>query len=370
MTLPVTLSAYIAKQFAGSVSGMLLALSGLVAMFDFIELLRRSISKPAATFAVVSGIAALRLPYIAMQVLPFAVLLGGMLCFWRLTRSSELVVARAAGVSAWEFLAAPTLCALLFGLLGTTGVSPLSSAMFRRAEAMDDIYLKSGGGPLALSGGQLWLRQSDHVLTPQGVAIIHAHGVQLHGKRLTASQVSVFRLDSRDRLLTRIEASNAALGAGAWQLQNARVIRPEQMPEPPATIALPTDLTVSRVQESFASPDTLSFWALPDFIALLDHSGFSSIRHRLHFQALLALPLLCSTMALVAAGFSMRPARRGGVAQMIASGVATGFALFVVSKIAEEFGQTGALPVVLAAWVPAVSGTMLAVALLLHTEDG
>jgi lipopolysaccharide export system permease protein len=142
------------------------------------------------------------------------------------------------------------------------------------------------------------------------------------------------------------------------------------MPEPPATIDLPTDLTVARVQESFASPDTLSFWTLPGFIALLDRSGFSSIRHRLHFQALLAQPLLCATMALVAAGFSMRPARRGGVAQMIASGVATGFALFVVSKIAEEFGQTGALPVALAAWAPAVSGMMLAIALLLHTEDG
>ena len=55
---------------------------------------------------------------------------------------------------------------------------------------------------------------------------------------------------------------------------------------------------------------------------------------------------------------------------MIGSGVAAGFALFVVSKMAEEFGQCGALPVALAAWVPAVSGMMLAVALLLHTEDG
>lgn len=370
MTPPITLSLYIARQFAGGVIGMLLALSGLVAMFDFIELLRRSILRPEATFAVVSEIAALRLPYIAMQVLPFAVLLGGMLCFWRLTRSSELVVARAAGVSAWEFLAAPTFGALLFGVIAITAISPLSSVMFGRAEAMDNLYLRSGGGPLALNGGQLWLRQSDHGLTSQGVAILHAHGVELRGKRLSASQVSVFRLDGRDRLLSRIEATQVTLDAGAWHLQNARAIKPEQMPEPPATISLPTDLTVARVQESFASPDTLSFWTLPDFIALLDRSGFSSIRHRLHFQALLALPLLCATMALVAAGFSMRPARRGGVAKMIACGVATGFALFVVSKIAEEFGQTGALPVALAAWVPAVSGMMLAVALLLHTEDG
>src|SRR5215469_18927330 len=167
MTQPITLSIYIARQFSGAVVGMLLALSGLVAMFDFIELLRRSISKPDATFAIVAQIAGLRLPYIAMQVLPFAVLLGGMLCFWRLTRSSELVVARAAGVSAWEFLAAPTLCALLFGILATIAVSPLSSVMFGRAEAMEHTYLRSGGGPLALTGGQLWLRQSDHALSPQ-----------------------------------------------------------------------------------------------------------------------------------------------------------------------------------------------------------
>jgi lipopolysaccharide export system permease protein len=374
MTAALTLSLYIVRQFAISVSGMLLALSGLVAMFDFIELLRRSASHPEVSFGTVAQIAALRLPYVAMQILPFAVLLGGILCFWRLTRSSELIVARAAGISAWEFLTAPTFCALLFGMTATAVISPVSSVMLARAEAMDNAYLRSGGGPLALNGGQLWLRQSDRLPASQGgqqgVAIIHAQQVELHGKELAAEQVSVFRLDGSDRLLSRIEASEATLGSGNWVLQNARVIKPDQLPEPPREMNLPTDLTVRRVQESFASPDTLSFWALPGFIALLDRSGFSSIRHRLHFQALLALPLLCATMTLVSAGFSMRPARRGGVAKMIGSGVAAGFALFVVSKIAEEIGQSGALPVVLAAWAPAASGLMLAVALLLHTEDG
>ncbi|HVZ08583.1 LPS export ABC transporter permease LptG [Rhodopila sp.] len=370
MTIVVTLSLYIVRQFALAVFGMLLALSGLVAMFDFIELLRRSASLPEATFGIVAQIALLRLPYIAMQILPFAVLLGGILCFWRLTRSSELIVARAAGISAWEFLAAPTFCAFLFGVVATAGISPVSSVMLARAEAMENAYLRSGGGPLALNGGQLWLRQSDRLLNPQGVAIIHAYGVQLKGHQLSARDVSVFRLDGNDKLLARIEATKATLIPGAWELENARTIRPDQLPELPENRTLPTDLTVNRVQESFASPDTLSVWALPDFIALLDRSGFSSIRHRLHFQALLALPLLTATMALVSAGFSMRPARRGGVAKMIGSGVVAGFALFVVSKVAEEIGQSGALPVTLAAWAPAAAGLMLAVALLLHTEDG
>ncbi len=370
MGLAVTLSLYVSRQFTAAVLAMLAALSGLVALFDFIELLRRSATKPDATFGLVTEIAALRLPFITMQILPFAVLLGGILAFWRLTRSSELIVARAAGVSAWGFLAGPVLCALLIGGVATAAVSPLSSMMLRRAELLDTIYLRTNGGPLALAGGQLWMRQSDAGLVPGGVAIIHALGVHLDRDTLVATEVSVFRLDGADRLLSRIEAKRATLAGRNWTFDEARAVRPDQLPEPARTIVMPTDLTVSRVQESFASPDTLSVWVLPDFIALLDRSGFSSLRHRLHYQALLALPLLAAVMALVSAGFSMRPARRGGVARMIGSGVAAGFALFMVSKLAEEFGQSGVLPVALAAWAPAAAGLMMAVALLLHVEDG
>lgn len=370
MIFVATLSFYISRQFLAAVLGMLLALAGLVLMFDFIELLRRSATKPDATFGMVSEIAILRLPFIAMQILPFAILLGGILCFWRLTRSSELVIARASGISAWEFLAAPTLCAVFLGLLATAGLSPVASVMLARAEALDNAYLRTGGGPVSLNGGQLWLRQADNGLAPRGVAIIHARKVELRDRTFSAQGISVFRLDAQDRLLSRIEAASASLSGGAWRLEDARAIRPEQLPEPATTITLPTDLTVTRIQDSFASPDTLSVWALPDFIALLDRSGFSSIRHRLHFQALLALPVLAGTMALLSAGFSMRPARRGGVARMIGSGVAAGFALFVASKIAGEFGQSGVLPVPLAAWAPTLAGLMLTIALLLHTEDG
>ncbi|HEY0420478.1 MAG TPA: LptF/LptG family permease, partial [Acetobacteraceae bacterium] len=324
MPIAATLSLYVARVFSFYVSGMLAALTALVALFDFIELLRRAATRPDATFGVVAEIAGLRLPWISMQILPFAVLLGGILAFWKLTRSSELIVARAAGVSAWQFLAAPVLCAVALGGLATTVVSPVSAAMRARAEAVDSTYLKTGGGPLALNGGQLWLRQSDRMLDARGVAILHAMSVTVRLGQLSARGVSVFRLDERDRLLERIEASGARLDHGSWVLDDARTITPGHLPDPPRRLDLPTNMTVGRVQESFSPPDTLSFWALPGFIDLLERSGFSAIRHRLHFQSLLALPLLAGTMALLSAGFSMRPARRGGVARMIGSGVAAG----------------------------------------------
>ncbi|MDB5372329.1 MAG: export transporter permease LptG, partial [Belnapia sp.] len=115
MILAATLARYVARRFLGATFAMLAGLTLLVSLFDFIELLRRAATRPDAGFALVAQIAALRLPFVALQILPFAILLGGLLAFWRLTRSSELVVARAAGISAWGFLSGPVVVALLFG---------------------------------------------------------------------------------------------------------------------------------------------------------------------------------------------------------------------------------------------------------------
>lgn len=374
MTLPMTLMAYVARRFAAMALLMVLALSALVALFDLIELLRRAATRPEANFALVAQIAALRVPYVAMQILPFAVLLGGIIAFWRLTRFSELVVARAAGISAWGFLAGPVLVSLLLGLGASMALSPLSSAMLARAERLDQLYLRNVGGITALAGGRLWLRQADDGLQQHGVAIISGRPIATRelrpGEALRLAEVSIWRLSAEDRALARIEAASAVLQPGRWRFDGAMVFGAERSASAPQNMDLPTELTSERIENSFASPDTLSLWALPEFIKILEDAGFSAIRHRLHFQSLLALPLLAIAMALLAAGFSMRSARRGGVARMIAGGVSAGFALFVLDKITGEFGEAGTLPVVLAAWAPAGAGFLLAAALLLHLEDG
>jgi len=377
MTLTPTLTLYVARGFLGATLIMLAALTGLVALFDFIELLRRAASRPDVGFDIPATIAALRLPFVALQILPFSILLGGIVAFWRLTRSSELIVARAAGVSAWGFLTGPALVALLLGAAAVTGLSPLSSMLLARADRMDQSFLRTGGGMSSLAGGRLWLRQSDRELDPQGVAILAGRPAGLRPPasgigppRFELQGVTVWRIGGDDRPLGRIEAPRARLEDGSWVLEDAVRFGPDRRAGAPERIALPTELTASRIEESFASPETLGFWSLPGFIAVLEEAGFSAVRHRIQFQSLLALPLLTLAMALLAAGFSMRHNRRGGVAQMIAAGVAAGFALFVVDRVSSEFGEAGSLPVVLAAWAPTVAGLLLALALLLHLEDG
>jgi len=371
VTLTTTLTLYVARRFLGATAAMLVSLTLLVSLFDFIELLRRAATRPDAGFALVATIAGLRLPFVALQIMPFAVLLGGMLAFWRLTRSSELIVARAAGISAWGFLSGPLAVAVLFGLVATTVVSPLSSAMLARAERLDFAYLRNTAGLSAIAGGRLWLRQADRGLDPQGVAILSGRPApDRAGGDFALTDVSLWRLAGNDRPLARIEAPRARLLPGTWELLDSTTFNADRSAAPRQVQAFPTDLTPDRIENSFASPDTLSFWALPGFIRVLEAAGFSAVRHRLHFQTLLSLPVLALAMALLSAGFSMRQTRRGGVGQTIAAGVAAGFALFVLDKISNEFGESGALPVALAAWAPTLAGLLLALALLLHLEDG
>lgn len=366
------ISFYIAKQFTFAAICMILALTGLVSLFDFIDLLRRVATKPHVSTNIATHIALYHIPYFSMEILPFGILLGGIICFWRLTRSSELIVIRAGGVSAWQFLMAPVFSAFLIGLFSITVISPISSILYSKAEILDQTYLKTGGGKLTnLSGGSLWIRQADNMIVPHGVAIMHAQRVHVKDDTLHIYGISIFRLDDTDHLLVRVESPAGYLEYNKqWVLYNTHLLEPDKLPVDQGTITLPTDLSLNSIQESFSSPDTLSLWTLPGFIGLLDRSGFSSIGHRLHFQALLAQPLLAGTMTLVAAGFSMRSSRRGGVARMIGSGVAAGFALFTISKIAEQFGQSGALPTFMAAWAPTAAGLFLVIALLIYLEDG
>ncbi len=127
---------------------------------------------------------------------------------------------------------------------------------------------------------------------------------------------------------------------------------------------------MEQIQDSFASPETMSFWQLPQFIDMLEKAGFSGLRHRLHWHTVLASPIMLCAMVMIGAVFSLRLPRHGGIAILAVAGISTGFVLYFVSNLIRAIGLSGSLPVVLAAWTIPVIALMAATGLLLHTEDG
>ena len=174
MRISPTLTWYFGKHVLISILGILALLIGLIMIGDSIELLRRAGNKPDATVGIVFQMAASRIPFMTEKVLPFAVLFGSMFSFWKLTGNQELVVTRAAGVSAWQFLLPPIMCALILGTIQITALNPLSSILLQRYEMLEARYLENNVSVMNLSSSGLWLRQG----TQDGQAVIYAREVR------------------------------------------------------------------------------------------------------------------------------------------------------------------------------------------------
>ncbi|MEX2450806.1 MAG: LPS export ABC transporter permease LptG [Rhodospirillales bacterium] len=366
MRLSATLSFYIGRHFLAGFAVLFFAFLSLVLTFDIVELLRRAATKPEITFLVVVKLALLKLPYMGQQTFPFAVLFGGMVVFWRLTRSHELVVTRAAGVSAWQFLFPVLFLAFLLGVAKITVFNPLSSALLAKYERQESALLKGQSSLLEISKTGLWLRQASE----KGPSVIRADRALNQGRDMELQNVVVLMYTNSDHFAGRIDAESAKLEDGFWLLRKAWIHEPEKPPRFTAKHWLPTDLTLSSIQDSFAPPATMSFWALPGFIKTLEISGFSALRHRLHWHSLLAAPFLMCAMVLLAATFTLRHSRRGGTTFIITGGVLTGFLLYFFSDVVFALGLSDSIPVTLAAWTPSGVATLLGIAMLLHLEDG
>lgn len=359
-----TLSVYIAKRFAVGFLVILAGIAAIVFLIDIVELLRRGAGRQDVTFNLVLQLAALKLPHMVGKLVPFSVLFGGLYTFWRLTRTSELVVARASGVSVWQFLFPVVTTAVLIGFAMNAALNPLGAMMLMRYEQMETDMLKGKDDLLSVSESGLWLRQSD----PRGQSVIHAE--RMSSSDMVLREVTVFLFDKQNRFERRLDAGMAKLENGAWRLTNVLVTAPNVPSREQAEYSLPTDWTPNKIQDSFSPPETLSFWRLPGFIDLLDNAGFAAVRHRVHWYSLLAMPVMLAAMVLIAASFSLRMARRGGVALLITGGMLFSFFVFFMSDVVFAMGLSGVIPPLLAAVTPTAVTTLIGASVLLHIEDG
>ena len=365
MTLSPTLFVYIGRQFLLWFLAVFFIMIAVIVLVDAVELLRRSSSKVDATTAVVTSMALLRAPFLAQETIPFAAMFGGLLTYFRLTRNHELVVIRSAGVSVWQFMLPALLVVVMVGVAKVTLLNPLSSLLLSQFEEMEGRYLTGRSSLLAVSSSGIWLRQT---YGENGQAVIHAATIDPDDIELR--DVIVFLLADEDRFIGRIDAKTARLNDGQWDLTDAWLTGPERPGEFVASRSLATDLTSDKIQDSFASPETVSFWSLPRFIKILEETGFSALPHRLQLHTLIAEPVLLIAMVMIAASFSMRLSRRGGAPLLLGAGVATAFLLFIVTNVVHAIGLGGGVPVALAAWTPAGVSLMAGIALLMHLEDG
>jgi lipopolysaccharide export system permease protein len=361
-----TLSYYFARHFARIVLSLFALVLLIIALGSFLEFFNRAFRGNAAIGPALVMLALFRVPTAAEEALPFVVLYGSIAAFVIANRRLEVVVARAAGVSAWQFLLPAMAVGLIVGTLATTIYNPVATDLFSRSTALlSSVFARAQSASAADPGDQpVWMRQTGG----GGASIIGALRSFDDGLSLNGVSAYVFAGDGSFR--ERVDAANARYTTGEWQLEDAVVTASGSAPRPVPLYRLPTDLSPSAIRQSFQQVEAVSFWTLPALAQAARAAGVPAERYELQFHVLLSRPILLLAMVLIAASVSLRFSRSRSLGPMIVTGVAVGFMLYVVMKIARDLGSGGVVPPLLAAWLPATVAILMGVTVLLHLEDG
>ena len=357
---------YVLVRTSVAVAAALAVIASIIMLIDTVELSRDVGVRAEISFGQILALTLLKSPSLILQLLPFVFLFGVLAAFVNLNRKSELIAMRAAGVSAWRFIFPAAGAALLVGVLTVAALNPLATLLNARFE---DVRAGLLDGYLADQAGErVWFQQGNG----RTQMIVNATKADETGLRLRDLTVSIYLLDDRGgrRFLRRIEAEEAVLVAGAWRLVQAR----EAGPGAPAvrydSLDLPTTLDARSALAGFNATQAIPFWKLPAAIEQSEAAGLSTTGYRLRLHQLLATPLMFAAMSILAAGFSLRLIRLGGLAALAGSGVALGFVFFFFDQLCNSMGRAGILPPFAAAWAPPIVALLSGFTLLCYTEDG
>ena len=366
----MTLGTYVAVRYLKAFFRVILIATTLVFIFQFVENIRKFLDDSTGLGQLVI-LTIFQLPSSIGRMLPLVMLISSLTLFVGLSRSSELVITRASGVSALRMVLVPVLIAVCLGVLTTAVFNPIVAAATRQYDILEDEITKSNRSVLSISEDGLWLRQA----FGEEQSVIQARRTSPDGAVLYDVEFHVF--DVSGSLSERIVADTAKLLPEAWHLTNVRrwtvdandvdIVGPLVQRK---SDIVPTDLTVEQILNSFAPPETISVWELGGFIKRLEASGFSATRHRQYLQSSLAVPALFAAMVLIGAGFTMRHIRFGKLGIMVLVTVLAGFALYSFNNVASSLGAAGSVPVLLAAWAPSIAALLAVIGLILHLEDG
>jgi lipopolysaccharide export system permease protein len=296
------------------------------------------------------------------MLIPISLLISVIFVLATMNRNQEIAAVRAAGIGMWRLTAplwaAGLFLAALLALLNAVLVPDALEARNTLQEEAQFAALKAKGG-VAIPKGQastvsyenaksrrLWLISNLGLATGQAFeVIVHSFDAQNREVRCVTARFAEFR--------------KTPLG-WRWTFREGRDLRFD--PATGSLMAQPRfkELTLPEFDDdpevmfySTKDPEKLSLREVSRFV---DQAGFNpggqNAAYAMRYHAILSAPVICLVVVAVAIPFSVRPGR---ISPMV--GVAKTFGLFLafyfLTSFCSAFGESGALPPIVAAWIPA-----------------
>ena len=288
----------------------------------------------------------LLIPNHLYELLPIAVLIGGVFVMARFAHSSEFTILRTSGLG--PGLALRLMLVLGAALVAITFVigdyvAPLAD---KTAQLLKARYL----GQISIGQTGAWLKEKKGNKS-------YAVNVSAMSANADMLNVRVFEFDAGGSILSTTHAKEAVFGNDkSWTLKDVRrsdyaietttknkaaSIKQTQL----ETYRWPTDLNADMVSVALLKPDRMGTIDLYQYIRHLDANKQVAQLYEIQFWKKVFYPLSCIVMLVLALPFAYLHFRSGGITAYVFGGVMVGISFFVLNNIFDYFGN-------LLAWNP------------------
>lgn len=356
---PGLLDRYISRLYLRVVGLSFLALLGLFYISTFIDASDK-LFKGVATGSMVMQLLAYKTPQFVYFVIPIAALLSVLVTFGTLSRTSELTVIKACGVSLYRVAVPVVVLSLGWSAALFALDQEILARANRRAGAIDDTI--RGRPPKTFSPlNRRWVIGRD--------GSIYHYGF-FDPRTATLTSLTVYRLAPGEwRLASETYAASAQhlrtwTGTKGWtqEFPKAGPPRWRTFAQQELTLEAPDYFATEM-----ADTEMMTAAQLRRSIDELSQSGFNYMPQAVELQRKIAFPFVTFVMTLLAVPFGVTTGRRGAL-YGIGLGIVIALSYWFVMSVFIAIGKTGMLPPSLAAWTPNIIVSACALYLVLTTK--
>ncbi|HFC8517280.1 LPS export ABC transporter permease LptG [Neisseria weaveri] len=338
----------------------LYALVSLLALYSFFDIISEvgDIGEGSYNGWKVMLYVAMQMPSRAYELMPLAVLIGGLLALNQLAAGSEITVMKASGMSTGRLIAVLLQFGLIFAVATAVLGEWLAPGLSRQAENMKATAVS---GKISTGKQGLWFKENNNVINVREMLPDH-----------TLTGIKVWRHNEQFRLAEAVEAESAALSdQGYWLLKNVRrsvlhgdKVQTETLAEQRWSVSLNSNL----LDVLLIKPEQMSVSALTTYIGHLKNNRQQTATYEIAWWRKLMYPVAAMIMALVALAFTPQSTRHGNMGLKLFGGICLGLVFHFAGRLFGFTSQLYGVPPFAAAVFPTAIFALLGIYLIRKQE--
>ncbi|WP_417317528.1 LPS export ABC transporter permease LptG [Emcibacter sp.] len=359
---PGSLDLYLAKVF---ILRYLVILVGLIATLQALDLLAKSddiLAGDGATMSDLWTYVTLRTPQLVTLFSPFVALLSAILSFAGLNVHSEIIIMKTAGWNAFRIVLPLTMMSILIAALHFVFNETVSVKARAELRNWEEHEFAADLPPAPDVVYDSWVADGNN--------LIKAESASRNGSILLLDKVTQYVRNKNQEVTALIKADFAVYRDGSWTLFEVKKFDLKTLEVTPLeNLDWKTRVPPERYIALALKPDQVNLQQLRQAIKQLKNEGHSTNDYETQLHQKFVLPLSTLLMPLLAGLAAFGLHRGGNLFGRILITMAMGFGYFVINNLFVALGQYGAVPPIVAAWLPLLLFGLIGISFILLTEE-